>query len=520
MKKPELFENIEILQSIFDNSAAATIVTDFSGHIKMVNSEFENITGFSMTESEGTKKWIEKVVQEDLDTLDQYIKLVRANVDDQTAKMEIRFNDKAGNIKTGYLKGHALHDQRLIILSITDITEQKEYEKEIVAAKESAETSERLKTEFIANMSHEFRTPINAIVGFADLMKMEDLPVEKKELYLDQIIHGSHDLLLLIGKIVTISRLDSGQLKLSNRQFKINDRLKDLYNRFQEKIESRKLENIELSLDLGKDVESLSILGDPMRLNEVLINLIENALKFTEKGRIDFGYHFLKAEDEDELDSLLFFVKDTGTGVDKENTDIIFNRFVKILEKDETIFKGAGLGLAIVKEIVALFGGKVWLETKKGKGSSFYFTYPLKSVTVNKPKAQSPQKSEPSGLDWSEFEVLIAEDVESNYLLIKELLAPTGIKILRARDGMEALDLFMKNPSVAFVIMDILMPNMDGYEATKEIRNIKPDIPVVAQTAFSFEGDMEDGLYAGCFNDYIMKPYTRKILLGILSKYI
>lgn len=520
MKKPELLQNIEILQAIFENSAAATIVTDYSGHIKMVNSEFENISGFSLKQSEGSKKWNEQVVKEDLDRLDQYIKLVRANVDDQAAKMEIRFKDKAGNIKTGYLKGHAVHDQRLIILSITDITEQKEYEKKIFAAKEFAETSERLKTEFIANMSHEFRTPINAIVGFADLMKSADLSDDKKEMYLDQIIHGSHDLLLLIGKIVTISRLDSGQLKLSTRRFKINDRLREIYDRFQLEISNRNLENIELSLDLGKDEESLSILGDPMRLKEVLNNLIENALKFTEKGKIDFGYHYLEAEDEDELDSLLFFVKDTGSGVAKDNTELIFNRFVKILEKDETIFKGAGLGLPIVKEIVSLFGGKVWLESKKGEGSSFYFTYPLQSITVDQPQVKSPQQSEMPSLDWSEFEVLIAEDVESNYLLIKELLSPTGVKILRARDGLEAVDLFLKNPSITFVIMDILMPNMDGYEATKEIRKIKPEIAVVAQTAFSFEGDMEEGLYAGCFNDYIMKPYTRKILLGILSKYI
>lgn len=520
MKKEELLEHNGILREILENSSAATLIADYAGKVLCINREFEKISGYSVEEVEGSKIWTDLIHNKDKDRLDNYIQLLRAKEESHISRIEIKFLDKSGSLRTGILKGHAMYDFRLLILSITDITEQKEFEKALVIAKEEAEASERLKSEFIASMSHEFRTPINAIMGFADLMKMEDIPAENKNMYLDQIIQGSHDLLMLIGKIVTISRLDSGQLRLSSRQFMVNDRLKDLYDRFQNKIESHNLSNVSLELHLENEEESLEILGDPMRLNEVLVNLLENALKFTDSGTVRFGYHFLKADSENDQDSLLFFVKDTGIGIEKDNLEIIFDRFVKIIEKEETIFKGAGLGLSIAKEIVALFGGKIWLESIKGEGSNFYFTYPVKTVESKKSTIPKVKISSPGTIDWSGYEALVAEDAESNYLFIKELLASTGIRILRARDGKEALDLFTNNPSINLVIMDILMPKMDGYEATKEIRKIREDIPVVAQTAFTFEGDMKDGLYAGCFNDYIMKPYTRKILIGILSKYL
>jgi CheY-like chemotaxis protein len=212
-------------------------------------------------------------------------------------------------------------------------------------------------------------------------------------------------------------------------------------------------------------------------------------------------------------------VKDSGIGVPKDKTGIIFDRFVKLVDKNETVLRGAGLGLAISHDLVKLMGGDIWLETTPGVGTKFFFTVPItysKNQQTITPKPNVRKKYD----DWSCFELLVAEDMESNYLYIKELLAPSKMNILRARDGLEAVEIFENHPDINLVLMDILMPGLDGYEATEKIRQIRNDVPVIAQTAFTFEGEIQNGLYAGCFNDYIMKPFTRDMLMANLKKYL
>jgi CheY-like chemotaxis protein len=252
---------------------------------------------------------------------------------------------------------------------------------------------------------------------------------------------------------------------------------------------------------------------------DVLNNLLENAVKFTGCGKITLGYTYLDEDIDNTSDSLLFYVKDTGPGISKENTEIVFDRFVKLVDKNETVLKGAGLGLAISHDIVKLMGGDIWLESVEGEGCKFFFTLPLNFS--KKQRSGFPKlSSDPVDINWSSCSILIAEDMESNYIYLKELLLPTEIKILRARDGLEAVEIFESNPDIDVVLMDILMPMLDGYEATKRIREIREDVPVVAQTAFSFEGEMQNGLYAGCFSDYIMKPFTRDLLIANIKKYL
>ncbi len=515
-----LYQDLGILQTVFDRSEAATLFLDITGKILLVNNRTEYYTGYSKKDIEGILAWKNFVVEDQVEELSRYLQLLKANPDELPGRLEIRFKAKNGDIRTGLLAGFLLKELKIVVISITDITEEKKKELELEKAKNEAENSERLKTAFLANMSHEIRTPINSIVGFADLLKMENLPDEKKLLYLNQVIHGSHDLLLLIEKIITISRLDSGQLTLNTREFNLNTRLRDIESRFKDELISRHKAHIDLNFIPGNTGEDFIISGDPIRLTEVLSNLLENAVKFTEQGRIEFGYYFLDEEaSETKEEALLFFVKDSGSGIENSKKNIIFDRFVKAIDKEENIYKGAGLGLTICKELVDLFGGSIWVESTKGNGSRFFFNYPLGKNRTKKSIAGNPEIIKASSMDWSGKEILIAEDIESNYLYLKELLSSTNIKILRARDGLEAVEIFRNNPSIDIVIMDILMPGMDGYEATTEIRKIKPEIPVIGQSAFTFEGDIQDGLYAGCFNDYIMKPYTRKILLAVVNKY-
>ncbi len=509
-----LIEDLRILQAIFRHADAAILVIDKSSHIVLANKELERITGLSSAELESMVNWIEIVHPEDRTIVENYLLLLQANPDE--VKYEFRIMHKDGIIRTGFLTGTLIENSPYKVLSIIDITERKDYEKALQEAKEKAEASDRLKTAFLGNMSHEIRTPMNAIIGFASLMKTE-LSDEKRDLYLDNIINGSNDLLKLIEKIITISRLDSGQLKLNRREFNLNQRLHEIECRFREEMDNNGKPDIRLTLTEGKKDTDFTIYSDPLKLTEILNNLLENALKFTQTGEISFGYYFLEEGDK-EGKTLLFFVKDTGKGIEKEKTKVIFDRFVKIVEKNETIFRGSGLGLSIAKGLSDLFGGTIWVESTPGAGSKFYFSLPLSNIKTSR-KAGSLQTKKISD-DWSKYELLLAEDVESNYLYIKELLAPTKIKILRARDGVEAVELFESTPEINIILMDILMPGMDGYEATTEIRKIRPAVPVIAQSAFTFEGDMQDGLYAGCFNDYIMKPFTREILVGVMKKYL
>lgn len=507
----------ELLQSVFDNAEAATVILREDGVIVKVNNRFVSLCGESKGDIEGNRVFLDYIPADQQAEVQEYLMQPGTEENGPHVRKEIELVAKNG-VVTMLMTLFQLDQPGIRGISLVDITDRKAHEQALEREKEKAQNSERLKSAFLANMSHEIRTPINSIVGFADLLRLQDLSPEKRALYVDQVINGSNDLLMLIEKITTIARLDSGQFKISNREFDLNAKMADIETKFQEELINRKKAHIQLKFSPPDPGNEFMVTADPMRLSEVLSNLLENALKFTESGTIEFGYQLQQEEGGNEV--LQFFVKDTGLGIDPSNEHAIFERFVKFIEKEETIFKGAGLGLAICKGIVELSGGRIWVESRKGEGAQFYFTYPLAQHHRRKLPGAGDEPAGNALMDWHMKEVLIAEDAESNYLFIKELISPTRIRVLRARDGMEAVELFQNNPSIDIVIMDVLMPKMDGYEATRKIREIKPDIPVIAQSAFTFEGDIQDGLYAGCFNDYVMKPYTRKVLLAVISKYL
>jgi PAS domain S-box-containing protein len=519
VNREAFLSDLALLQPAFENSPAAMMLVDRKTAILLVNRELERITGFSRDELEGSRRWNEFVLSEDRDVLKKLTRMLQVEGPVKEELIECRFVDKTGNLKTTLISGTILEGSDRMILSLIDISAWKEHENMLKSAIAKAEASDRLKTAFLGNLSHEIRTPMNAIVGFASLLQMDELTEEKKKLYLAQIIRGSSDLLELIEKTIMISRIDQGQIKINRRQFFVNKRLDDLLEKYVEILSAEGKDNIELNLEKGREGDDFVVQADQIRVMDVLNNLLDNAVKFTESGSITFGYAYLEEEGDAGFDSLLFYVKDTGPGISREKSPIIFDRFVKLVDKNETVLRGAGLGLSISQDLVRLMGGDIWVETAKGQGSRFFFTIPL-TFSKSDQVRLTGNKVKRTYDDWSAFEILVAEDMESNYLYIKELLAPTRVRILRARDGIEAVEIFENNPGINAVLMDILMPGLDGYEATSRIRNIRNDIPVIAQTAFTFEGEILDGLYAGCFTDYIMKPFTRDMLLASLKKHL
>ncbi len=376
-----------------------------------------------------------------------------------------------------------------------------ELNKELVNAKSKAEESDKLKSAFLANMSHEIRTPMNAIVGFADLLKDEELPPEKTVKYVNIIDSNSHQLLALINDIIDISKIEAGQVSLSLSAININELMREMLSIFKT-LASRK--NIEITLHYTLPNAESNVLGDETRIKQILTNLLNNALKFTQEGKIDFGYKV--------VDNVVkFYVTDTGIGIAKESQYLVFERFRQIESHLTKKVGGTGLGLSISKALVELMNGTIGLESEYGKGSTFYFEIPYVPVTGEFMEEELKKNAEEI-TDWSKFTFLIAEDEEANYFYLEEIIRPTHAKILHAKDGIEALELFKSNPQIDLVIMDIKMPQMDGYEATRQIKMLNKKIHVIAQTAYAMADDKKKAFRAGC-DSYIAKPINRQNLM-------
>ena len=510
----------EMYQRIYENTGAATVTLKADTTILMVNSEFERLIGIPKHGLEGKKRLLEFVDKKDQAIIKRYHYLLISNPDAVPKNYEFNYFNIEGESRYAYLTGATLLDPKTFVLSFIDITEFKHVERQLRISIDKAEESDRLKSAFLANVSHEIRTPLNAITGFSALLAKPHLPPDKKTKYIKQILTGSTELVNLIDNVLDISRIESGTLKPKISEFLLNVRLAEIleyYNDFKIQQGKEKL-NIRLNIPMGND--SLLVKTDPLRLQQILANLIENAIKFTSSGFVEFGYTILPSQFKDiHKDSVLFFVKDSGIGIAKKNKEKIFERFVKIVDKEGQIYRGSGLGLALARDLVHMLKGEIWVESVLGKGSTFYFTIPYPRPRVKETKDKT--KTEKDRINLSDKTILIAEDTESNFLYLKEILSSTGIKLLRAKDGLEAIELFRKNKdTINLIFMDILMPEYDGFEASQRIREINENVTIIAQTAFTFEGELENGLYAGCFTDYLLKPFDLKTINKLLEKYL
>ena len=400
-----------------------------------------------------------------------------------------------------------------IIGTWLDITERIRIEQMLKESKAKAEESDKLKSAFLANMSHEIRTPMNSILGFANLLKTPDLSDEDKLEYLDHIIQSGDNLLNLINDIIDISKIEAEQLKVEKFPVNLNELLDQLYNRYEELITISYPGEIELYFEKAIPGSGLSIETDPYRLQQVISNLLNNSIKFTKEGKIVFGY---RVENGD----LKFFVRDNGIGIPVDKQDLIFKRFGKLEDPGKINLSGTGLGLSISKSLIELLGGTLWLNTEYKSGAEFFFTIPLIESKLDNPNQHvlSPTKSIPD-IDLKGNVILIAEDEVLNYKLLETLIKRTSAKVVWAKDGLQAVEIITQRNDIDLVFMDIKMPKMNGYEATRKIKELKPQIPVIAQTAFAFANEKASIMKSGC-DHYLKKPIQKNEIYKVLNKYL
>ena len=411
-----------------------------------------------------------------------------------------------------YLTGIATENSNQCMVTVIDITELRLAELALIRAKEKSEESDRLKSAFLANMSHEIRTPMNGILGFTELLKKPQLTVEKQQKYIDMIEKGGLRMLNILNDLIDISKIESGQTQVTISTCNVNDKIEYIYSFFKPEVESK---GMQIFYQNSLPAEKAFIETDREKILGILTNLIKNAIKYSDKGTIEFGYTLKPLRKPVKL---VFFVKDTGRGIPKDKQKVIFDRFIQANSDDKRVFQGTGLGLAISKAYVEMLGGKIWVESESGKGSCFFFTIPynnIPKVTTQNLKVIAIAVAEKK---IKQLKILIAEDDASSAILQAEIVNQYCSEVSYARTGVETIDVCRSNPALDLVMMDFQMPEMNGYEATRHIRQFNKSIVIIAQTAYVLKGDREKAIAAGC-NDYIAKPYNQASLINIIKKH-
>jgi len=399
-----------------------------------------------------------------------------------------------------------------IIVKEEIIKERKKIEKELIAAKERAELSDKLKSSFLTNMSHEIRTPMNAIVGLSELLKDKYYSEEEKAEFVDLIVSNSNSLLGLIDDILDISKIESNQLNINFRACKVYPLLNELYQRYNAELKSREKYDLDFRLSVDTRGYDLTFEADSSRLKQVLSKLLDNAIKFTDSGYIVLGCY-------PEEDRIFFYVEDTGIGLSEDKKEVIFKLFRKVEDNKLRLYRGTGLGLSLSQNLVKLMGGEIKVESEVNKGSRFYFSLPFKKSTVIIEPVSVVSHKDYVEPNWSGKKILVVEDDTSGFMFIYEILKSSGADILRAENGIEAINMLSSEKKPDIIIMDIKLPGIDGYEATRRIREKNKVIPIIANTAYAMIGDREKSIESGC-NDYISKPTDRMQLLDLISKYL
>ncbi len=390
----------------------------------------------------------------------------------------------------------------------------KERTAELEIAKDRAEESDRLKSAFLANMSHEVRTPMNAIIGFSSLLIDEEVTDDEKKEYIRRIIQNGSSLMNLIDDIVNISIIESGQLKIFKQNTNINQVIQELIQHFIFKIQNSKNQQVEIRHTIHDINKPLMLYTDGSRLKQILTNLIDNAVKYTEQGTVTVGYEEINSGSEP---SINFFVRDTGIGMTEKQKSKLFERFSKADDSKEKLYRGAGLGLSVCKNLVELLGGKIHADSELNAGSTFYFSLPyITSQDDMNAREQKPTEERQNLLKGKT--ILIAEDEEGNFRLLEAIFSKTHSHILHASNGLEAVNM-VKNNHVDLILMDVKMPVMNGLEATKIIKSMGMNIPVIAQTAFAFESDEIITYHSGC-DAYISKPIHQSKLIELVTQFI
>ncbi len=501
-------EKLSIVASETDNSIA---IYDENGRLEWGNSGFEKL--YDSNTNELIKDYRDR------------IELIIPNIDiskfvnkclesQQPVVFETPVLSKSGNIRwiqttlSPFIRSGKIFK---IIAIDADITSLKIYEKELETAKEKAVESDRLKTAFLSNMSHEIRTPLNGIMGFSQLLNRSELSNEEMESYLEIIKTCGDQLLHIIDDILEISLIESNQLKVFPVEFELKSFIREITGFFETYKTTIGKADIKLISDLEIREDHFNIISDPFRLKQVLTNLFKNAFKFTKEGQIKIGIY-------PESNYLYFYVQDTGISIDPEKKDIIFERFRQGEETLSRKYGGSGLGLSISKGIIEKLGGKIWLDTSYKNGFRIYFTIPLVKSATNSLLQEHKPGSNHIDEKIRNKKVLIVEDHDISYKFLQEILSPYKPEISWAVSGKAAVDL-VRNNHYDMVLMDVNLPEMDGITATREIRKIRPELPILMQTAHAMESELSRIRTSGC-DDVISKPINVKEFIEKLVKYL
>lgn len=509
-KKKEAEQYRDVLSKALENSPVSVAILSPDLEIEFINPSFASLTGYGIDEIYSRDILDLNLEYSSSSNLSLAIDCIKHG---QIWQGEVHLANKDGDhfwvsaLFTPIVnqEGHVQH----AVAIMENITKRKEYEKELLFAKSKAEESDRLKSAFLSNLSHEIRTPLNAIIGFSSLLSDNDLSYGERRNISEIIYRNSNDLLRLIENLIEISEIETGQLLIKKKEFSVNSMMSSLYTQLID--EDKKAANVKLSLKKEIHGDDLVILSDQTRVQQVLFQLLSNSCKFTENGFIEFGYS-LKDES-----TLMFYVVDSGIGIEPEKLSLLFNPFRQVDDSNTRRYSGMGLGLAISKHIVEKLGGKIWLNSVPNSGTSVYFTIPF--IPINSKFETDNQFISKESFKWNNKTILVADDIDANYVYLKAALKKTEANVLWARNGVEAVD-FVKNGSgINLILMDLVMPEMDGFEATKMIKDLNNQIPIIGQTAYPSQKNFSVAKESG-FDSMLEKPIKVNRMLMELDKYL
>jgi len=505
----EITRSRDRLQAFFDEDISADYISTVKGSLVICNQTFVKLFGFESKEEAyacpvKNLYWSKHDRIHFLDCL---------NKDGKVENYRMKYRSKNNKLIHGLINAKGEFDSNGNLVQIrgyiVDITLQETIHLELIKARDKAEESNRLKSAFLANMSHEIRTPMNGILGFTDLIKEPDLSGDERNSFITIIKNSGLRLLKTVDDLINLSKIEAGMVEISTKSININTLLVELYTFFT--VEANK-KGLQLRYTTTLENTFADITTDTDKLHAILTNLISNAIKYTHKGFVEFGcFPSEKA--------IQFYVVDSGIGIEPARQSAVFERFVQADIENRHAYQGAGLGLAIAKSFVEILEGRIWVESTPDVGSKFQFTLPFNKITTQNTSLELPGSSAIRVMRNDRIKILIAEDDNTSVSLLMRTLKPIAGEILVAPNGAEAITIAKKNPDIKLILMDISMPMVNGYEATRQIRTFNKEVCIIAQTAFAMFGDKEKAIEAGC-NAYISKPVKLDELKVLINKFL
>jgi len=512
LRTKEHYESDKFYEMLVQSAKDGISFYDRDWNLKYANSAFYSMIGLD-------KDSYLQIDHKNLfhpDDLDYQIKRVQSLVSNGFYETEIRLQHNEGHfVNLSSRSVTVRNDNGDVLGSLTisrDITRMKSDYEDLVKANFEADASSRLKSSILANISHEIRTPLNSVVGFSNLLLSDDITKEVRNEYIEQINHNSEKLLQIIGDIIDLSRLESSQIEITYEETSLTSIVNEIIEEARQIIRRNEKSIILNVKNLFKENGDL-IFTNRIWLKRILNHLMDNAVKFTLDGSVELSYLI-------ENNNIIFKIRDTGIGINKENLGRIFEEFRQEINGHHRPFEGLGIGLTLAKEVVERMGGKIFVISEKGVGSEFSFSIPYRPAGSKKNKIKAPLTAEfITTINWSSKKCLLVDDNKDVLIYLNRILLDTGVTTITARSGIEAIETIKNTTDIDVVLLDMQMPEMNGIETAKEIRKIRKNLPIIAQTAFIFEDDKDIILEAGC-DACLIKPIRKDHLITVMSSFV